>query len=916
MTAPPTGTVTFVFTDIEGSTRQATADPAAWSVARARHHEIVRTAFEAQDGFVFQTVGDAFIAAFSAVGDALAAAIAAQRGLQSEQWPIAPIRARMGLHTGAAEWRAGDYEGYLTLARAQRIMSVGHGGQVLLSQATADLAVTELPSDVALRDLGEHQLKDLDEPQHLYQLVAADLQVDFPALKSLGAKTNLPAQLTTFIGREHELAELEVLLGSNRLLTLTGPGGTGKTRLALQLASQVLGDFVAGAWLVELAPVSDSELVVQTVAATLGVRQQPGRTILDALSDYVRAKALLLILDNCEHLIESCARLADALLSIAPGLRILATSREAMGIGGETAFRVPSLPLPEPREAGDLNRLAENECVRLFVDRASSADPHFRLTEMNRGAVAEICRRLDGIPLAIELAAARIRVFPVEHIASRLDDRFRLLTGGSRTALERHQTLLALIDWSHDLLTEPERILLRRLSVFAGGWSLDAAQAVCDDALTVGALETLPHLADKSMVLVEATADSAQGRYRLLESIRQYAREKLLESGESEAIRDRHFGFFLNFAEDAEPKLRGPDQLAWLDRVELEHDNLRAALAWTLESRKTEGGLRLAGALSYFWELRGYLSEGLKWLEDALAGSAARGQTDQARRPKALYGAGRLRFATRGEPSASRAIVEESLERWRELGDKWWISVALEHVGFMLRLEGDAASARARLEEAVGLAREVDDPWPAALCLMRLAGSFLQDAPAARTMYEEAVSLARRVGDKSILSQGLVGLAGAYLLEGNFAAAGPVGVEALAEARAIGSGAQVFLALLSLAVISSMQGDAAGAAGYCAEMHALAREAGSLAAQLIGIFASGFVASVTGHPERGVRLLAAAKALADHQGINLAVGGGLSMLYQTAMDKAGGRLEPATFETAFQEGRSLTWDQALELATV
>jgi predicted ATPase/class 3 adenylate cyclase len=937
MTTPPTGTVTFLFTDVEGSTRQASADAAAWSVALARHKDIVRAAVSDEDGFVFQVIGDACFAAFPTAGRAVAAALSAQRMLRAEQWPAARVTLRMGLHTGPAEWQNDDYEGYLTLVRTQRLMGVGHGGQVLLSRAAADLAMSELPSDVALRDLGEHWLKDLPNSEHLFQLVAPDLPADFPPLRSHGAeRSNLPAQLTSFIGRERELAELRALLSSNRLLTLTGPGGTGKTRLALQLATEVLETFGAGAWLVELGSVFDPELVPQTVAATLGVREQPGRTVLDSLRDYVRNKDMLLILDNCEHLIGASASLADALLRIAPGLTVLATSRESLGITGETAFRAPPMTVPGPHEPpADLDRLADNECVRLFVDRASAADPRFRLVERNAAAVGEICRRLDGIPLAIELAAARIKVFPAEQIAARLDDRFRLLTGGSRTALERHQTLKALIDWSHDLLSEPELVLLRRLSVFAGGWSQQAAHDVCDGALPDGTVETIARLADKSMVVIEGSFESAEGRYRMLETIRQYARDKLLASGESEQVRDRHMEYFLRFAEAAEPKLRGSEQLPWLDRVEMEQGNLRVALEWSLESGNSDRALRLVGALAYFWELRGDWTVPLGWAERALSSSgpeqseAAQTRDDgepssarptdtiKARRAKALYGLGRLRFAA-GEAPVSRTMVEEALQSWRELGDTWWMAVALEHIGFMLRLEGDFETSVARLEEGVSLARGVEDRWPLARCLVRLAGSFLQTDPAAAVrLYEEGVAIARSVGDRSFLSEGLVGLAGALFLGGNLAASAPIAAEALTEARAIGSVTGVFLSLLGLAVLRCMQGDQAGAEGYCLELLALGRQTGSPAVQLIGVFARGFVACLARSPQRGVRMLAASQALAGQRGMSLGAGGGggFNLLSQMAIEKARSQLEGAAFDEAMREGQALTLDQAFEVAT-
>ena len=448
------------------------------------------------------------------------------------------------------------------------------------------------------RELG---VKPSAATQHAYsqslQMDAAAELMTTPQVQSV--RTNLPVQLTSFIGRQHELAAVSHLLQTTRLLTLTGPGGTGKTRLALEAAADVdvQERFPAGVWLVELAPLADPALVPHAVATALGVREQPGRSLLDALLDYLRAKTLLLLLDNCEHLIETCAQLAEMVLHAAPGVTILASSREPLGIAGESPYRVPPLSQPDPRQVHDLDALERIDSVQLFVERALTAYPPFRLTAHNAPVVAQICRRLDGIPLALELAAARARFLPPEQIAARLDDRFRLLTGGSRTALPRHQTLLALIEWSHELLSDSERALLRRLAVFAGGFSLEAAQAVCGDGgvgLTDETLDTLAHLADKSLLEV----DVVEGRFRLLETIRQYAREQLLAAGEAEAVRNRHLAFFLQYAKQAEPKLRSAKQLAWLDRLETEHDNLRTALAWALERGTSDHALQLAGALA------------------------------------------------------------------------------------------------------------------------------------------------------------------------------------------------------------------------------------------------------------------------------------------------------------------------------
>ena len=738
---------------------------------------------------------------------------------------------------------------------------------------------------------------------------------------------NLPMQLTSFIGRERELEEVKQLLLSTRLLTLTGPGGTGKTRLALHLAADLLAvkQFANGVWLVELAPLADPTLVAQTMAATLGVREQPGRTILEALTDYVRAKSMLLILDNCEHLIQSCAQLADSLLRAAPRLKILATSREALGITGETIYRVPSLPLPDVRQLHDLDALEQNDCVHLFVDRAMAAYPSFRLKEKNAPAIADICTRLDGIPLAIELASARTKVFPPEEIAARLDDRFRLLTGGSRTTLERHQTLFALIEWSHNLLSEQERVLLRRLSVFAGGWSFDAVQSVCGEGLGNDVLDLLTHLVDKSLVAVEEETEEA--RYRLPETIRQYARDKLYESGEAEKIRDHHLEFFLRFAEEAEPKLRSAEQLEWLDRLQTEHDNLRTALAWSLESSKGDLALQLAGTLYDFWLLRGYFSEGQKWLGDTLARferehhehreglSERETHADMARRAKALYGAAWLQMGFMNMKGA-RAMAEESLGLWRELGDKWWTAVALEQAALITTMD-DFEMALTYLEEGIPLARTIEDPWPLAACLIRMGDALKPrgEAAVARPFLEEGVALARTIGDKALLSEGLRELGSLYYAGGDFSGAARVTEEALVEARSIGGFFQVFLALLQLVIISCLQNDLAKAKGYCHALWALIRDLGALFAAGFGLLASGVLACFGGEPQRGVQLITALEVLFSKHGIHPGEGDALTKVVRQGMERARAELGPAAFELAQQAGYVLTPEQAIALAT-
>jgi predicted ATPase/class 3 adenylate cyclase len=608
----PSGTVTFLFTDIEGSTQLWEKYPGAMKEALAKHDSILRAAIESSGGQVIKTTGDGVHGVFEKAIDAISATLTAQRALQG---PICDIqfRVRMGLHTGEAEMRGSDYYGQ-ALNRAARLLSVGHGGQILLSSVSAELAREHLPPDVSLLDLGEHRLRDLIRPEHIFQVAAIDLPNEFPALRLLDSlPNNLPPQLTSFIGREREMQEARTLLSSSRLLTLIGPGGTGKTRLSLQLAADQLSVFKDGVWLVELAPLREPAFIVSTIASVLELREVPGLPLMNIIIDYLRARELLMILDNCEHLVEASAQIANQLLHTCPQLKIIASSREALGINGETVYRVPSLSLPDSASSS----LMDYESTRLFIDRAAKAEPRFQLTDHNASSIAQICQRLDGIPLAIELAAARVKLFTPEQIAERLDDRFKLLTGGNRTALPRQQTLRALIDWSYQSLNETEQRVLRSLAVFSGGWTFEAAEAVVGEE---EAMDGLLGLVNKSLVNVEE--QDGKSRYRFLETIRQYAMEKLLESGEAVNVRDRHLDYFLQRMEPSlqrDQRIFGalPDDTEWLDRMEREHDNLRAALQWAA-SNDLDKALKLIYIVGNFWVGRDYNVEARRWCQTVL----------------------------------------------------------------------------------------------------------------------------------------------------------------------------------------------------------------------------------------------------------------------------------------------------------
>jgi predicted ATPase/class 3 adenylate cyclase len=595
--------VAFLFSDIEGSTVRWERDRAVMATALSRHDELMRAALEARGAYIFKTVGDAFCAAFATTPDAIEAALEAQRAFAAEDFSaVEGLRVRMALHAGRSTERDGDYFGP-AVNRVARLLAIGHGGQVLVSGTAADLLQGEMPSQCTLSDLGAHRLKDLAQPERVYQLVAPDLPETFPALRSLGYfANNLPAQLTSFVGREDVVSEIVALFEKHRLVTLVGTGGAGKTRCAIQVGAELLDRFGDGVWLAEFAPVSDSSLLASVVAQALSVQEHPNRPLLNTLTAYLKRKRLLLLFDNCEHVIGEAPAVATALLQACPDVRILATSREGLNVAGEQRYHMPSLSVPPAdRALSALDALAFGAPL-LFADRAISVDNRFAITDENVAYVAEICRRLDGIPLAIELAAARVKLLAPQRIAQMLDERFRVLTGGDRSALPRHQTMRALIDWSYDLLSEQERALFRKLSIFAGGFTLESAVATCRDAAMdeITVFDALSSLVDKSLVHAEPTEDGT--RYRLLESTRQYARERLDESGEYDAIARAHGAAFLAFAEELDRTWESELDRVWIARAQPELENFRVALAWAFGPKGDAFlGQRLTGMLSQVW---------------------------------------------------------------------------------------------------------------------------------------------------------------------------------------------------------------------------------------------------------------------------------------------------------------------------
>src|ERR687894_671090 len=778
----PTGTVTFLFTDIEGSTKLWEKSPRGMQVALTRHDALLWEAIEGYGGFVFKTVGDAFCAVFPTAVGALEAALAAQRGLFSEAWgeEVGAIRTRMALHTGTTHERDGDYFGP-PVNRVARLLSAGHGGQILLSSSTQELVRDHLPAATHLRYLGEKRLKDLSRPERIFQLTTPALPSEFPPLKTLESHTNnLPLQATPLVGREREVEAVCGLLRSSetRLLTLLGPGGTGKTRVGLQVAAELADGFEDGVFFVPIAAITDPALVAPTIARLLGL-SEGAQTPEELLEGYLRDRQTLLLLDNLEQVLEA-APIVERLLSNAPNLKILATSRIPLGLYGEYEFPVPPLSLPDPDSLPPLEHLTEYEAVRLFVERARAVKPDFVLTEENGPAVVEICERLDGLPLAIELAAARIKLLPPRVLLDRLGNRLKILTGGARNLPERQRTLRNAIEWSYGLLDEGEKLLFGRLGVFSSGATLEAIEAVCDAEgdLPTDVFEGASSLLDKSLLRQEEGA-AGEPRFVMLETIHEFANVKLEDSGEAEELRRLHTEFFLALSEEAEPMLWGAEDGAWLDRLEQEHDNMRAALSWAIEHEEATLALRVSGALRWFWYMEGYYGEGRRWLEAALGkdwGAAA-----AEARARALEGVGWL-ASSQGDLDRAQAAAKEGLKLSTEAGLGDIVVADLRNVlgEAIARQRGDYEWAAELLTESLALHRKAGDIRGIAWSLASLANvsGDQGDHERAKELYEEGLALSRELGGAETIGAQLLSLGYEFLLEGDHERAAALNEEA------------------------------------------------------------------------------------------------------------------------------------------
>ena len=869
-TALPTGNVTFLFTDIEGSTKLVQALGDAYAGLLAEHCRIMRAAIAEHGGTEVGTEGDSFFAAFPTSSDALEATAAAQRALAAGRWPDGVnLRVRMGVHTGEGTLGGDNYIG-IDVHRAARIAAAGHGGQIVVSEAARAAVGEGLPAGSSLRDLGAHRLKDLAQPEHVYQLDVSGLPVEFPALRSLDARANnLPVQLTSFVGREAEIAAVQELLDRSRLVTLTGPGGAGKTRLALQVAAERLLRHSDGAFFVELAPISAADLLPSAIAAALLIREATERPLLDSVTDALRDRDLLLVLDNFEHL-QDAAPIVGGLLAVAPKLRVLVTSRARLNLRGEDEYSVPPLRIPDARHLPTLAELSQFEGVNLFIERARSARHDFEVSAASAPAIAEIVSRLDGLPLAIELAAAKTRILTPEAILGRLGSRLAFLRGGARDLPARQQTLREAIDWSYQLLRPDDQRSLRWLGVFMGGFAIAAADGLLSRSGQEGdAVEVLETLADQSL-LRRVQEQDGEPRLSMLETIREFALERLAEAGELDDARRRHAEVTLALAEALEPRLASSSEA--LDAMTHDHDNLRAALSWAIETGKAETGLRLGYAAWRFWQRRGHFREARSWFDRLLALPGAAALT--AARAKGLTGAAGIAY-WQNDYASALGWYREAEEIIRGLGDPAWLADALYNTGETAALTGDMATVAAKLGEGEAIGRELGDDAILARFLQAMGYmAFMGDQlEAARVPLEEALAVALRGSDP----------------------------------------AAIFIGHHTVGQVARLQGRFDDAARHYREAIRLGFELGDIAQMTEPLQGLAAVLVATGDAERGVRLLGANDAIRER------LGGGPPPEWLRLGDPladAKGTIGEAAYARAWEAGRRMSVDEAVAEAAV
>ena len=902
----PTGTVTFLFTDIEGSTLLERQLRERYGDVLGAHRRLVREAFERHGGAEIDTQGDSFFFVFARAGDAVAAAVAAQRALTGHAWPEgAQVRVRMGLHTGEASLAEGRYIG-LAVHRAARISAAGHGAQVLLSTTTRDVVEDDLPHDQRIVDLGEHRLKDLPRPERLFQLVADDLPSTFPPLEAVHAHRGaLPRLASPLIGRTEELTQLSNLLRTPevRLITLTGAGGTGKTRLAVELGWKLVDEFRDGVVFVELAPIVDQALVAATVARALGLETDVPSW--DRLAEHLDGKHMLLVLDNFEHVLAAAPRVSQ-LVRAAPDLRVVATSRAPLNLSDEREYPVQPLAVPRPERLPDLDSLEAYDAAAFLLERARAARPDFTITDRTAVAFAEICVRLDGLPLALELAAPRLKVLSPEALLDRLSGRLDVLVGGPRDLPDRQRTLRAAIEWSHELLDADEQALFERLAVFRGGFTVEAVQAVTDSADPNETASSLQALVDWSLVVSPASGQ----RLRMLETIREYGLELLSASEAESATRTRHAQFFLELAERGESELRGPRQAAWLRDLGEDNDNLREALAWFHARGEVERGFRLVAALWRFWQIRGQLAEGREHVERILAIDTDR--ADAGARARALACAGRLAFL-QGDHVGARRFLDQSFAIQQELGDPWETAFLIMNFGMLANAEGCFDDARKLLERATHAFRSVPDAWgeATALAYLALVEEHLGDLNRARDLFERSLKLAEAVGEKRMAAFSMTHLGSIAREAGSEVDAVELFERALAVQHELGDTWSIASSSTNLAALALRRGDPTRAKELLEQSLGLQWAAGDRPGIAASLERIAEVAVDHDDPRLAVRLLAAADAL------YASIGPSRSPAEAAARDRTVERLRDRlgeTFSEGWSAGESMTPGEAVALA--
>lgn len=838
----PTGNVAFLFTDIVGSTRLAQEYPELYTELYRKHDVILQKIFESHNGFIFKKIGDAFCVSFHNVQEAVKAAYEVQKTLSSEESEVKDMKIRIGIHYGEAEYHNHDYIGYITLSRVNRIMSIANGGQILLTHEVYKEIADIPPVGISFRDLGERKLKDIIHPEHIYQVAAEELQYDFPPLKSLDIRpNNLPHQITKFIGREKEITQIKQLLETTRMLTIFGAGGTGKTRLALRAASDLIDNFENGVWLVELSVLNDPEMIEKEILHTLNLKEEGDKETTETLKEYLKDKQIMLIFDNSEHLIDKCASLAHSFLQASPRLKLISTSRESFNISGESIYRVPPMSVPQSSKVLTPETLMEYESAKLFNDRATAIKTDFKVTDENVNALAELCRKLDGIPFAIELAATRVNVLPVEKILERLTDRFKLLSRGSSTALPRHQTLRALIDWSYDMLNGNEKLLLQRLSIFRGGWSFEAAEEICSDEHIdeFEIIDLLTSLESKSLINVNEV--NRDNRYNMLETIKEYSSEKFTDKL---SVQKKYLEFFLKMSDLQKARSNGIEQINWVRSMDLEADNLRTSIEFAFDN-DTEGAFKIIPLLGEFWLIKAYFKEGYQACLKALAFQSV---DNKKLRADVLLTASQICYGLGDFPQLEK-FANESLSLYREIIDKEGIAASLIELGnvkytnlefenskiyynealeisneigskklkakilcnlsFLVDMESADSPALKMKEEALKIYREIKDTHNVAfvLAILGIFEQQNQNFERASIFSEESLSISRENGDMYFVSINLINLARIYSWKKDFTKAEYSLGESLKIIRECGYSLNLHPALINLAEVLKSKGD-------------------------------------------------------------------------------------------------------------